>query len=38
LDALLRRAGVFRGYTAEELERDFESSRQVSSEHLDSHP
>ena len=38
LDALLRRAGVFRAYTAEELERDFESSRQASSDHLGSHP
>ena len=36
LDALLRRAGVFREYTAEELERDFESSRQASGEHLGS--
>jgi hypothetical protein len=34
LDALLKRAGVFREYTAEELERDFEASRQASSEHL----
>ena len=38
LDTLLRQAGVFREYTAEEIERDFESSRQASSEHLDSHP
>ena len=36
LDALLRRAGVFREYTAEELERDFESSHQASDEHLGS--
>jgi len=34
LDALLRRAGVYREYTAEELELDFESSRKASSEHL----
>jgi predicted HTH domain antitoxin len=34
LDTFLRRAGVFREYTAEELERDFESSHQASSEHL----
>jgi len=37
LDALLRAAGVFREYTAGELERDFESSRQASREHLSSH-
>ena len=37
LDALLKRAGVFREYTAEELERDFESSRRASGEHLGSH-
>ena len=37
LDALLRRAGVFREYTPEELERDFASSRQASGEHLGSH-
>ena len=37
LEALLRRAGVFREYTAEELERDFESSRQASGKHLGSH-
>jgi hypothetical protein len=35
LDALLKVAGVFREYTAEELERDFEASRQASSEHLE---
>lgn len=34
LDALLKRAGVFREYTAEELERDFDASREASSEHL----
>ncbi|MBZ5617482.1 MAG: UPF0175 family protein [Acidobacteriia bacterium] len=34
LDALLKRAGVFREYTAEELERDYEASRQASAEHL----
>ena len=38
LDTFLRRAGVFREYTAEELERDFESSHQASSEHLGPHP
>src|SRR5439155_27006696 len=38
LDALLTRAGVFREYTAEELQRDFESSRQASSEYRGSHP
>jgi hypothetical protein len=38
LDALLKRAGVFREYTAEELERDFEASRQASSERLAPHP
>ena len=36
LDALLKRAGVFREYTAEELEGDFESSRQASGEHRSS--
>ena len=34
LDALLKRAGVFREYTAEELERDYEASRAASTEHL----
>jgi predicted HTH domain antitoxin len=37
LDALLRRAGVFWEYTAEELEQDFNSSRQASADHLGSH-
>ena len=36
LDALLKRAGVFREYTDHELERDFKSSRQASSEHRSS--
>ena len=36
MDVLLKGAGVFREYTAEELERDFESSRQASTEHLGS--
>ena len=34
LDGLLKRAGVFREYTAEELELDFEASRQASGKHL----
>ena len=38
LDALLKRAGVLREYTAEELERDYEASRRASDEHLASHP
>ena len=38
LDALLKRAGVFREYTAEELERDYEASREASAEHLGPRP
>lgn len=38
LDAVLKRAGVFREYTAEELERDYEASRTASSAHLRSRP
>ena len=34
LEALLKRAGVFREYTPEELERDYEASRTASTEHL----
>ena len=36
LDSLLKAAGIFREYTAEELERDFEASRLASSEHAGS--
>lgn len=36
LDALLKRAGVFREYTAEELQRDYDASRQASREHIES--
>lgn len=32
LDAFLRRAGIFREYTAEELAMDFEASRRASGE------
>jgi len=32
LDAFLKQAGVFREYTAEELERDFQNSRRASGE------
>lgn len=34
LDDLLARAGVYREYTAEELERDYETSRRASAKHL----
>lgn len=36
LDALLRKAGVDTEYTDDELQRDYETSRAASSEHLDS--
>jgi predicted HTH domain antitoxin len=38
LDALLKRAGVFREYTAEELESDYEASRAARAENLVSRP
>jgi predicted HTH domain antitoxin len=38
LDALLKREGLFRNYTPEELERDYEASRLASTEHLQSQP
>ncbi len=38
LDALLKRAGVFREYTAAELELDYEASRLASDEHLGPRP
>jgi predicted HTH domain antitoxin len=38
LDALLKRAGVFREYSAEELEGDYEASSAAISEHLRSRP
>jgi hypothetical protein len=34
LDAMLKQAGVFREYTVEELERDYEASRAASTEHF----
>jgi Uncharacterised protein family (UPF0175) len=38
LDALLKRAGVFREYAAGELESDYEASLAASAEHLRSRP
>ena len=38
LDALLKRAGVFREYTAEELESDYEASREASADRLRARP
>ena len=36
LDALLKSAGVFREYSAEELERDYQASHEASSRHIES--